>query len=111
MKLAAADPRWLVDRSGSAPDGSGRHGMGVTFRCPVHGDGHRIAVWFANPLDGGPPLPPGPADNTEGRRWQREGNAWETLTLTPSIHVLDVAEDGTRTTHWHGWVRAGEIVG
>jgi hypothetical protein len=30
--------------------------MGISFQCP-HCRTQRLAVWFANPLDGGPPAP------------------------------------------------------
>ena len=62
--------------------GSGsRAGLGITFECPVHHD-HRLAVPFANPLDGGPgEVEPGkPA-------WKRTGDTIQTLTLTPSVDV------------------------
>jgi hypothetical protein len=37
-----------------------------------------------------------------GHLWQRTGNTFETLTLTPSI---DASPD------WHGYVTSGQIVG
>lgn len=80
-----------------------RHGMGITFLCPVHFD-HRLAVFFSNPLDGKPPV--------EGRShlWRRSGDSFETLTLGPSI-------DASKHTHghevqtpcWHGFIQGGEI--
>ena len=48
MKLIDLDPMWL--------GADGRERMGVLFQCPKcrDGDGHYIAVYFENPIDGGP---------------------------------------------------------
>jgi hypothetical protein len=43
-------------------------------------DGGPLLVRFSNPLDGGPPH-----DDRPRALWQREGDAFETLTLGPSI--------------------------
>lgn len=82
-----------------------REGVGVIFKCPCgnHDEGHECYVPFANPLDGGP------AHDTKGWNgsggWQRTGDTFETLTLTPSIF--------RRTEHggcgWHGFVTNGEV--
>lgn len=93
MKLTDLDPSW-------ATDCNGRHGMGITFRCPVHELGCYQGVWFTNPVDGGPPVGGGHL------LWQRTGDTFEALTLTPSIHVK-WAQDGS--THWHGYVTNGEV--
>ena len=43
------------------------------------------------------------------RSLEREGETFDTLTLAPSIHVVAGAGE-SRVTHWHGWIRGGEIV-
>jgi hypothetical protein len=99
VKLVDLDPHWTRA-------GKDRHGMGILFVCPVHGEGCHLGVWFRNPLDGGPPYP----DSWGGKLWDRTGDTFETLTLRPSIHVHDTDADGNRTgTHWHGFIRNGEI--
>jgi hypothetical protein len=95
VKLAELEPRWI--------SGGGRRGLGVMFNCPgrcCQGPGavQRLPVWFANPLDGGASAAP------DGRGWQRTGETFEALTLTPSI-------DASGTGHFHGFVTAGEVVG
>jgi hypothetical protein len=74
-----------------------RHGLGVTFDCPC-GCEHPIAIPFVNPLDGGPKHGDDPR-----RGWQRTGDSFETLTLSPSILRMDGCG-------WHGWVTEGEII-
>jgi hypothetical protein len=92
MRLVDLDPHWMTT-------GDGRHGMGVNFDCPHCGGDQRLGVWFANPVDGGPPASPeqGPAP-----RWQRTGDTFETLSLTPSINA-------EASGHWHGWITAGDV--
>lgn len=68
--------------------------MGVTFECPTHRDTFcRLGVMFANPVDGGAVCP-------ARHHWQRTGETFETLTLTPSINAVD---------HWHGHINNGEV--
>lgn len=75
-----------------------RTGVGVIFQCPCgnHDEDHECYVPFANPLDGGPCLEP------NGRGWQRTGDRFEALTLTPSI--LRIGGCG-----WHGFITNGEV--
>jgi hypothetical protein len=77
-----------------------RHGVGVRLDCPCgnRDKGHQLYVPFANPLDGGPPMQTG-----KNNGWQRTGETFETLTLTPSI--LRRGSCG-----WHGFITNGEIV-
>lgn len=106
MRLVDLNPRWV-----SA--GPRRRGVGVCFDCPgaccadkplseLHpGDKpedqtkERACVFFSNPVDGGPPVGDGP-------HWERTGDAFEDLTLSPSV-------DGSSHGHWHGWIRGGEV--
>ena len=109
MRLTELDPRWAVDADivigGVKKHFEGRDGMAVSFECPhcvererSTGDKRvtRLAVWFANPIDGGQPT-----DDAK-TLWLRGGNTFETLTLSPSI---DASSDG----HWHGFISNGEI--
>jgi hypothetical protein len=111
MKLTDLDPRWACDADivvvgGVARHFEGRHGMAVSFECPhcvererATGDQRvqRLAVWFANPIDGQPPT------DDATTLWQRSGETFGTLTLTPSI-------DASKNGHWHGFIVNGEIV-
>jgi hypothetical protein len=96
MRLVDLDPRWTFDADG-------RRGMGVSFDCPCTScrapgaDPMSIHVPFTNPIDGGAPFERRPVT------WQREGDTFETLTLTPSV-------DASHFGHWHGFIRNGEIV-
>lgn len=100
---------------------SERRGMGMGFTCPhcylLFKAGkiawpQRLVVWFANPIDGGPPQPPEPipegppeavkAAQMRNNRWQRTGEDLATISLSPSVDC-----EG----HWHGFVTNGEIVG
>lgn len=75
-----------------------RHGMALTFECPCclgTPRATRLGVWFANPIDGQPPT------DDESTLWQRSGETFETLTLTPSI-------DASKHGHWHGYITNGD---
>lgn len=116
MRLTELNPRWCSV--------AGRSGQGVTFDCP-HCRKARLCVFFANPLDGGTPLPcwkdtgvahpvldlyfaehdaspPGFEVVPPGYLWQRSGETFESLTLTPSV-------DASASGHWHGFITAGEV--
>ena len=81
----------------------------MTFNCP-----HclprieRFSLWFANPLDGGPAMPPQP--NSNNHRWKREGKTFATLTLSPSVNCF-VGKSGEACfeQHWHGFIREGAV--
>ena len=109
MKLSDLDPRWAIDADivigGVYKHFEGRHGMAVSFECPhciererLTGDKRvtRLAVWFDNPIDGGPPT-----DDAEFK-WQRTGDSFDTLTLSPSV-------DASKVGHWHGYIENGQI--
>jgi len=89
----------------------GRNGQGLIFDCP-HCLKQRFVIYFANPLDGGLPMPPqvGP----KNFRWQRSGDTKEDVSLTPSVncvieHDALPAAEGTPAVaafteqHWHGF--------
>jgi hypothetical protein len=86
-KLVDLHPRWIIE-------GLGKHrtGLGVSFDCP-HCSSTRIHVFFAAPLDGGPPMP-------DVLLWNNQGTTFETLTLLPSID---------QRGHYHGYLTNGEL--
>lgn len=118
MKLLDLDPRWVSisrwdDANGTQHyyDNPPRVG-GITFDCPVHTErctcchqrlqkSHRLAVWFTNPVDGQPP------QFGIAHLWQRDGDSFETLTLSPSIDASQHVVDGV--VCWHGSIKNGEI--
>lgn len=108
MKLVDLDPRWIGENGTpyQRPDGvwlADRRIVGITFQCPIHpGGGCYQGVFFANPADGGPPT-----ETPQKCLWRRTGDTFDTLTLTPSIHVKD-GEDGP--THWHGFITGGNVI-
>lgn len=103
MKLVDMNPSWYSDRGG--------HGQGLLFDCPVHGGEHKIGVPFENPIDGGPKTRRGQGKNGD-KWWTRTGETFETLTLTPSLHMKDGdPDDPASPTHWHGFVTNGSITG
>lgn len=105
MKLTELDPQWVGAGGEGISDKDGnpvpeRHGVGVLFDCP-DGCGFPCYVSFQNPLDGGPP------HDASRPLWTRTGEAFETLTLAPSI--LRAKEKGG--CGWHGFVTNGEMSG
>lgn len=116
MKLTELNPQWLGAGSEGISDAAGnpvpyRRGVGLTFDCPCASCTekrkqdpesafyHSVVVMFQNPLDGQP-------FGGEHAYWKREGDTFETLTLTPSI--LKNPERGG--CGWHGWVKNGEVL-
>lgn len=99
MKLTDLNPRWACDADivigGVNQHFENRHGMAISFECP-HCRDCRLAVWFENPIDGLPPT-----DDAE-HLWRRDGDTFETLTLSPSI-------DASKVGHWHGFIRDGLV--
>lgn len=99
MKLTDLNPTFYsaggegITRADGTPAPE-RRGVGLGFDCPCGNpdEEHRCYIPFANPLDGGPAVE---------RGWQRTGDTFETLTLTPSIQRMD----GCR---WHGFITDGE---
>lgn len=101
MKLIDLHPHWIGAGGEGISDQDGhpvpkRVGVGVVFDCPC-GCESPCYVPFTNPLDGGP------AHNDGHATWQRTGETFETLTLTPSILRMP-AKGGCG---WHGHVTDG----
>jgi hypothetical protein len=95
-EFLSAGGEGISDRDGNpVPE---RPGVGVLFDCPCgnHDESHQLFVPFKNPIGDGVPY-----DGERG--WQRTGETFETLTLTPSI--LRIGGCG-----WHGFITNGEIV-
>ena len=96
MRLVDLHPSWF--------GGAGRERVGIMFRSPAgcidgcSDEWHhcQVAVQFANPVDGLGPLEP------DRPAWVRDGDTFETLTLSPSIRC-----QGAIT--WHGFVTDGKV--
>ena len=69
-------------------------GEGILFDCPKCGPGHRLAVYFDNPIDGQPPAA------WQTPKWVRTGESFEELTIEPSIQY----------PCFHGWVEDGQVI-
>lgn len=99
-RLVDLNPTWFTAHG--HPD---RHGLGVIYDCPCMDPkcewGGRVVIGFANPLDGKPQLSWRGESATNEYFWQRTGDTFETLTLSPSIHCVG---------HWHGFMRSGVLV-
>ena len=94
MKLTDLNPTFV---SGS---GGVRKGIGIIFDCPCGKCGTLCGVEFRNPIDGGPLYDP-----ARNAHWQRTGETFESLTLTPSIH-----RSGAGGCGWHGYITNGEVL-
>jgi len=98
VRLTELEPRWFT--FGHVADGV-IFRFGLTFLCP-HCLTQRLGVEFDPPIDPDNLLGKGMLWPSERKVWQREGDTFETLTLTPSI-------DASKLGHWHGWIKNGEI--
>jgi len=113
MKLTDLNPHWVTVPQ-AAP---GYHGddssyvklyIGITFRCPHCHAGERgevfyIGIFFANPVDPDNWLPRiTPLGKLAEHVWNRTGDTFETLSLTPSV-------DASKYGHWHGFITNGEV--
>lgn len=103
MKLTELNPHWTCDTLG-------RHGQGISFECPIHRT-HRLAVAFANPVDGGEKMTGNGYGGDPKHWWQRDGSTFDDLTLGPSIDASGnkAGEDNIQTPCWHGFIKNGEI--
>jgi hypothetical protein len=92
VRLIDLEPRWLSV--------AGRHGQSVAFRCPLHPHDPKdqVSVPFANPIDGGTPR--------TAQGWQRTGERFDTLTITPAINVVGKCVNGAT---WRGSITDGEV--
>lgn len=103
MKLINLNPHFVScgGEGVSNSDGSSvpkRDGIGLRFDCPC-GCNTPIFIYFSNPLDGRE------SANKKCPNWERIGEDFESLTLTPSILRSHPGSCG-----WHGFVTNGEII-
>ena len=94
MRLADLDPRWYS--ADNNPDI-----VGVTFDCPHCFAKQRLGVLFVEEIDRDG-LPNDVHWSKSEKKWHREGDTFETLTLSPSI-------DCSHFGHWHGHITKGEV--
>lgn len=62
---------------------------------------HRVVVMVDPPFDSGPPAE---------HPWARRGEAWATLTLSPSVVAHRRDQQGRLVECWHGHIRSGRAV-
>jgi hypothetical protein len=77
-RLVDCNPRWVTGRYAGRDDDTP---VGVHFDCPEGHEGCSHAIPFTPALDGGPAA----SWYTSSAIWQRTGDTFETLTLSPSI--------------------------
>jgi hypothetical protein len=94
MRLTDLNPHWFTE--GDSPDI-----VGITFDCPCCAGKSRLGVLFQEPIDRDG-LPTDVHWTEHKTLWHREGDSFETLSLTPSI-------DCSKWGHWHGFITAGEV--
>jgi hypothetical protein len=104
MKLIELNPRWIGSggegvfkkkEDGTLEPAIQREGVAIGFNCPC-GCESKVCIHLENPIDGGPPL-------KSQNLWRRTGEAFETLTLHPSLQRVDGCKS-------HFLVKNGEIV-
>lgn len=94
-RLSDCDPRWVV--TGGSSDR-----CGVSFACPEGHEGCRHVIPFTPALDGSPAA----GWQQNGAVWQRTGDTFETLTLSPSIRNAPREDTGCAL---HIFIRNGQI--
>jgi len=112
-RLVDCNPRWITESGG-------REGCGVMFDCPEGHEDCRHAIPLTPALDGAAHA----SWQHNGAVWQRSGDTFETLTLTPSIarrpeyeSVNAALAAGCLPEHitpsllcaFHGFIRDGQI--
>ena len=83
----------------SKADGSAipeQNGVGILFDCPCGVCGERVALGFKNPIDGSDQV------NADRASWQRTGDNFEVMSLTPSIQRMGKCR-------WPGYLTDGEL--
>lgn len=108
MKLTDLNLRWVgAGGTGiSHADGSPveeRHGVCISFDCPCGGKcgsdkwNNRVFLHIQNPVDGKP------YESGGAPYWERSGEDFATISLSPSIRRMS-------DCGWHGFVTNGEII-
>ena len=72
-----------------------RDNVAILFDCPCGCDS-TVHLTISNPLGGAEPF------KDEHDKWERTGETFETLSLTPSFHRVG-------NCGYHGWVTKGEV--
>lgn len=116
-RLVDCNPRWVTGRYAGSDDDVP---CGIHFDCPEGHEGCDHAIPFAPRLDGSPAT----SWYTSRAIWQRTGDTFETLTLTPSIArvpayasraeaiargCLDQNVTPSLLCAFHGFIRDGAI--
>ena len=101
MKLTDLNPRWVGTGGEGISDMDGnqvpyRANIAILFDCPCGCDSC-VHLTISNPLGGAESI------KDDRHTWERTGDTFETLTLTPSFR---------RKSHcgYHGFVTNGEII-
>lgn len=80
--------------------------MGLEFDCPGHDQKHRVAIWFENPGDGGPPMGL-PGQGNAGLYWLAVCCDLDWLTVIPRNGCGGQAI--VLRGHWTGWLVDGHL--
>jgi len=99
VRLVDLEPRWVgyggEDVTHNGEPVPRRERVALSFLCPC-GKGERVTLMLRNPPDGGPnPIPELPA-------WERSGEDFASMSLTPSIQRRDPGG-----CQWHGFLTDG----
>lgn len=97
-RLVDCNPRWVGRYAGCDDDTP----VGFDFDCPEGHEDCRHAIPFTPAFDGATMASWQP----NGAIWQRTGDTFETLTLSPSINTPLRADTGCA---FHGFITNGEI--
>lgn len=119
-RLVDCNPRWVTGRYVGQPAGDDV-ARGVHFDCPEGHEGCSHAIPFTPALDGAPSA----SWQQNGAIWQRTGDTFETLTLSPSIRrnptyasreaaiaagALEQYLTPSMFCAFHGFIQGGQIV-
>jgi hypothetical protein len=112
MKLTDLEPRWFTFMAHPADGVDIR--SGISFLCP-HCMTQRLGVRFEPVIDKAGLMEKFhlllPIDDKP--TWHRDGDTFETLTLTPSIDAsgfrVNMPEMIAFVGHWHGYITKGEV--
>lgn len=105
MRLIDLHPKWYTV---GGPCSEERPHVGLILDCPC-GCGRRVAVNIDPPIGDAKTLP---------HAWQRTGETFDNITLSPSLLIHGGAQFRDPTADdaevrtckgWHGWIRNGEV--
>lgn len=103
MKLTELKPKWIE----SQWDVLNSVVFGVSFQCP-HCQSVRLAIFFTEPfgetnkINTAQWADPRKSDTVEILLWNRQGETFDDLTISPSI-------DASKRGHWHGFIQNGTV--